>query len=282
MQRAGLRLVMMGAAIVIAASGTPLPLWFYGIGVVLLVISLWPRPLAADSVIRRRRICTVTGFLALWCVSAGAWELTYRFPPRLDGKPQYDSLVVIGDSVSAGLLGPREQTWPKQFRERYFANVVDLSAEGATRHALRQSQALNARPGHISAVVLIEIGGNDYFESVRPSDFAADLDRLLTSLEGPNRQLLMLELPLPPFLQRLRPRAARACSQARRTAGLEAGVRGTWSSPRRRRSIRSISRKRGTRALPTWSGGTSVLCCEHREGTDPIATHAAPPMNTSG
>jgi acyl-CoA thioesterase-1 len=47
--------------------------------------------------------------------------------------------------------------------------------------------------------MLIEIGGNDFFESVPPANFAADLDRLLTALSRPNHQLLMLELPLPPF-----------------------------------------------------------------------------------
>jgi acyl-CoA thioesterase I len=198
--RTGFRLATIGAAIVIAASGTPLPLWFYGTGVVLIVLSLWPRPLAAESFAIRRRFRVIVGSLALWCAVGGAWEMSYRLAPRLDGKGAYDSLVVIGDSVSAGLLGPRERTWPKQFRERYFDKVVDLSAEGATaRSALRQAQALNARAENVSAVVLIEIGGNDYFESVSPANFATDLDRLLTALSRPNRQLLMLELPLPPF-----------------------------------------------------------------------------------
>jgi acyl-CoA thioesterase I len=193
---AGFRLATVGAAIVIAASGTPLPLWFYGIGVVLIVLSLWPRPFPDVSVVLRRRFRVIVGSLALWCAVGGVWELSYRLPPRINGKGPYDSLVVIGDSVSAGLLGPRERTWPKQFRERYFDKVVDLSAEGATaRSALRQAESLNARAENVSAVVLIEIGGNDFFESVRPANFAADLDRLLTTLRRPNRQLLMLELP---------------------------------------------------------------------------------------
>ena len=198
--RTGFRMATIGAAIAIAASGTPLPLWFYGIGVTLIVLSLWPRPLAAESLVIRRRFRVIVGSLVLWCAVGGVWEMSYRLPPRLDGKGSYDSLVVIGDSVSAGLLGPRERTWPKQFRERYFDKVVDLSAEGATaRSALRQAQALNARAENVSAVVLIEIGGNDFFESVPPANFAADLDRLLTVLRRPHRQLLMLELPLPPF-----------------------------------------------------------------------------------
>src|SRR5580692_10078625 len=81
--RRGFRLATMCAAIVIAASGTPLPLWFYGIGVVLIVLSLWPRPLTAESLVLRRRFRTIVGSLALWCAVGGVWELSYRLPPRL-------------------------------------------------------------------------------------------------------------------------------------------------------------------------------------------------------
>ena len=68
-----------------------------------------------------------------------------------------------------------------------------------TRVGARTGTRLNAHTGKFRAVVLIEIGGNDYFESVPPNDFAADLERLLTALKRPDRQLVMLELPLPPF-----------------------------------------------------------------------------------
>jgi acyl-CoA thioesterase-1 len=138
--------------------------------------------------------------LICWCAVGAAWEFSYRLPPHLDNDARYDRLAVIGDSISAGLIGNGEDTWPKQFRKRYLDSVVDLSAPGATaRSALRQAQSLNGRSDDRSTVVLIEIGGNDYFELVSPSDFANDLDRLLTELSRPNRQLVMLELPLPPF-----------------------------------------------------------------------------------
>ena len=184
------RLAITGSAIVIAASGTPLPLWFYGIGLLTSVLAL-----GAPRLFR-----VLATLLVCWCVAAAAWEFSYRLPPPLDGQKSYQALAVIGDSVSAGLLGPHDHTWPKQVRERYFHNVVDVSSEGATTFsALKQAESLNLQLGDQSAVVLIEIGGNDYFESVPPSDFAANLERLLTALERPNRQLVLLELPLPPF-----------------------------------------------------------------------------------
>jgi lysophospholipase L1-like esterase len=236
--RTGVRLATFGAWIVIAASGTPLPLWFYAVGLLLSILALRPRPggptlanrvaLAACPRVSSdtrgkptgaqaasatpnpsggpregssaRRFRLVATSLICWCVAGAAWEFSYRLAPRLDTSARYDALAVIGDSISAGLIGEGERTWPKQFREQYFKNVIDLSAPGATaRSALRQAQSLNARSDDQATVVLIEIGGNDYFELVPPADFETDLDRLLTDLSRPNRQLIMLELPLPPF-----------------------------------------------------------------------------------
>jgi acyl-CoA thioesterase-1 len=198
--RAGFRLATICAGLVIAASGTPLPLWFYGIGAFFIAFSLWPRSSGPEQGKRQTRFRVAVALLIGWCLLAAGWEFSYRLPIRLDGTNPYDTLAVIGDSVSAGLLGPHERTWPKQFRERYGGTVIDVSAEGATaRSALGQARALNAHSGKFRAVVLIEIGGNDYFESVPPNDFAADLERLLTALKRPDRQLVMLELPLPPF-----------------------------------------------------------------------------------
>jgi acyl-CoA thioesterase-1 len=194
------RLATICSGIVIAASGTPLPPWFYGTGLVLIGLSLLPRSLTTENSRTFRRFQIVSILLVGWCAAGGAWEFSYRLPPRLDDTKRYDALVVIGDSVSAGLLGPNERTWPKQFRERYFGSVVDLSREGATaQSALRQAQTLNGRSDNTEPLVLIEIGGNDYFEFVPPSEFAANLDRLLTELDRPNRHVIMLELPLPPF-----------------------------------------------------------------------------------
>ncbi len=197
--RIAFRLATICAAIVVAASGTPLPLWFYAIGALLAALSL-SRPPGPEPGRWGMRFRAVVILLIGWCVVAAGWEFSYRLPVRYDGKQQYDALAVIGDSVSAGQSGPNEHTWPKQFREQHGGSVIDLSAEGATaRSALGQARALNAHSANLRAVVVIEIGGNDYFKSVPPADFAADVERLLTALKRPDRQLVMLELPLPPF-----------------------------------------------------------------------------------
>jgi acyl-CoA thioesterase I len=214
--RAVCRLATIGVVIVIAASATPLPLWFYGVGLLLSVLTLSARfgrpnspkssatPTVSGVALSRPRAPGLFRGAAVlligWCAVAAAWEFSYRLPPRFDETKSYETLVVIGDSVSAGLNGRGEETWPKQFRERYFGSVLDLSAAGATAgSALKQADIANRQLEGRDAVVLIEIGGNDYFGLVPPAEFALDLERLLEKLAGPNRQLVMLELPLPPF-----------------------------------------------------------------------------------
>jgi acyl-CoA thioesterase-1 len=48
-------------------------------------------------------------------------------------------------------------------------------------------------------VVLLEIGGNDLLGGTTTTDFERDLDGLMTALRAPDRQLILFELPLPPF-----------------------------------------------------------------------------------
>jgi acyl-CoA thioesterase-1 len=187
---------------IVAVSATPLPMWFYAAGILATAFVLLSPRVAKTRFLPPRwfslpvSVCLVL----LWCAAGAAWESLYRLPPELDTRTPARALVVIGDSISAGLLGPSERTWPKQFRERYSMQVVDLSCEGATsRSAIKQAQQLDAQYPDLDAVVVVEIGGNDYFELRPPADFEADLDRLLMLLDRPNRQVVMLELPLPPF-----------------------------------------------------------------------------------
>jgi acyl-CoA thioesterase-1 len=67
---------------------------------------------------------------------------------------------------------------------------------GATvSSALRKAQQVAIPDG----IVLVEIGGNDLLGSTTVDDFRRDLEALLAHLTGPDRQIIMFELPLPPF-----------------------------------------------------------------------------------
>jgi acyl-CoA thioesterase-1 len=106
-------------------------------------------------------------------------------------------MTVIGDSVTAG-TGSNDKSvkWPALLAERHSLTVQDISHAGETAaSALKRSKAQRIT----SPVVVLEIGGNDLLGSTTSAQFSRDLDGLLTEVSGPGRQLMMFELPLPPF-----------------------------------------------------------------------------------
>jgi acyl-CoA thioesterase I len=51
--------------------------------------------------------------------------------------------------------------------------------------------------------VIVEIGGNDLLGPTSAEQFERDLDRLLRMLQPEDREIVMLELPLPPTYNRI-------------------------------------------------------------------------------
>ncbi|WP_298867968.1 GDSL-type esterase/lipase family protein [uncultured Gimesia sp.] len=175
--------------IAITVSSTPLPYWFCGVALVITLLWLW------SGFAKKRRRGLAYALIGVWMLGMGL-ELPYHITPDL--KPvNARALTVIGDSVTAGLgSGEKAETWPRILARKHNLQVQDISQAGDTvTSALKrvQEQPVN------STVVLLEIGGNDVLGATTTAQFEQALDALLTELEAPNRQLIMLELPLPPF-----------------------------------------------------------------------------------
>jgi acyl-CoA thioesterase-1 len=185
-------------AIVIALSGTPLPYWFYAVWAIAFFAWICASP-GRPSLSSNRRKIGLGIALATLTVAGIVWEGSYRFMPRFPSG-RYSRLAVIGDSISAGMLGPDELTWPKQFHSVYHIDVLDLSREGATAASARK-QVIKLKDGFPDdpTVLVIEIGGNDFFGSTSTAEFEKQLEALIKESERPSRQLVMIELPLPPF-----------------------------------------------------------------------------------
>lgn len=133
-----------------------------------------------------------TGILIL-CVAGVASEAAFRFGASL---PQGVPLYVVGDSVSAGIQGPNEPTWPRLLAQEYAVEVRNLAESGATvASAMKQARQIADGP----SLVLLEIGGNDLFAPTLPAQFRADLNRLLEQVGRPGRTVVMLELPTLPW-----------------------------------------------------------------------------------
>jgi acyl-CoA thioesterase-1 len=169
-------------------SSTPVPVWSYGVTMAAIVVwisSVWTP--------HRRKAASIAVVMALAIMLL--LELPWHFTPRL--QPAYGrSLAVIGDSVTAGMGEHEAQSWPGLYAAAHDVKVQDLSEMGETAGSALKRVRREEVTAH---VVLLEIGGNDLLGGTTAADFERNLDGLLTTLRHPDRQLIMFELPLPPF-----------------------------------------------------------------------------------
>jgi acyl-CoA thioesterase I len=127
---------------------------------------------------------------AVWLAST---ELSHRGLPALTGVPG-DHLVVIGDSLSAG-INSSVPPWPVYLQRASGVPIKNLSLPGATT---AEAKIMAAKIKPEDRVVLIEIGGNDLLSDVPCKVFADNLGSVLNSLIDPDRTLVMFELPILP------------------------------------------------------------------------------------
>lgn len=182
--------------ILVAVSGTPLaPALYVGL---LLALHLWACGESSRGRLSPRFTWWARGGASLAVAVVMALECPYHVMPRVRplGRPV---LGIVGDSVTAGMGGPRGANWPSYLADRHALSVRDHSQMGATvSSALEQAEAV----GPEERLVLLEIGGNDLLEGKAPEAFEAGLDRLLSAVCRPGRTVVMLELPLPPGYNR--------------------------------------------------------------------------------
>ena len=172
-----------------ALSSTPLPYEFYGVA--WMIICWW-----IVSAFRKQRHCLAASSVVLVCIVAAGLEVPWHITKT--PKPVSDrSITVIGDSVTAGIGGDEQsETWPALLARQHQLRVQDISHVGETAaSALKRTQDADIE----GTLIIVEIGGNDILGSTTSDQFAHDLNGLLSHLASPQRQVLMFELPLPPF-----------------------------------------------------------------------------------
>ena len=136
-----------------------------------------------------------------WCptlclVSVGTmcFEFVSYCPSQLP-IPSELPIVVIGDSLSAGINDGVDVPWPACLDKFSSAKVFNHAKAGATcRSAMKQLDDLPQQ-----CVVIVEIGGNDLLGDRSADEFRTDLDELLKAIHLSERELFMFELPLPPL-----------------------------------------------------------------------------------
>ncbi|MBM4004026.1 MAG: acyl-CoA thioesterase [Planctomycetes bacterium] len=190
-------LAFLVGAIAVVVSSTAIPYWFYAVipywfyAVATAVTLAW----IASRYKKTWRRWAPYATAAAW-LCAAFLEIPYHITPSLS---QVDnrSIAIIGDSVTAGVGGDEtSETWPSILARKHQLQVQDISHMGETA----ASTLIRAKSHQITApVVVVEIGGNDILGSTTSAQFESNLDALLAHLATADRQIVMFELPLPPF-----------------------------------------------------------------------------------
>ena len=172
----------------VTATPIPLPLLFAPGAFILLGIvvlarrSVWPG---------LPRICGVFGFCA---VTLGLLaELRWWPRPVIEG--DYSGVVVVGDSLSAG-IGADEKTWPTVLAEQTGLDVDSVARPGARiADGVRQlaQTEVNGR------VIIILLGGNDMLSGGSSALYAAELEVLVLTVRERGGRPLLIEFPTVPF-----------------------------------------------------------------------------------
>ncbi len=186
---------MFGIALIVVSS-TPLPKWYYiFLGVLAFGWFLLPSEKPPKRT-RAQRLRRFAKSLLPFAVLIGVvWEVPYRLTPRIERETS-PTLIIFGDSVTAGVGANEAATWPNLLRQNHDVTIHDHARAGATvSTTLSTAQKLQLPSG----LIVLEIGGNDVLSSAPVDKFREDLDKLLALLTAAKRQVVMLELPLPPF-----------------------------------------------------------------------------------
>ncbi|MFL2701702.1 MAG: arylesterase [Gammaproteobacteria bacterium] len=112
------------------------------------------------------------------------------------------SLLIFGDSISAGYGMSKEKQWSVLLQEKIKnenlkIKVINLSVSGETTSGglSRLNQALNStKPDYL----LLELGGNDALRGYPPKKIAANLVEMIKIAESASVKVLLMQIRIPP------------------------------------------------------------------------------------
>lgn len=113
-----------------------------------------------------------------------------------------DSVLVWGDSLSAGYGLQTQQAWPSLLEKRFAETklphkVVNASISGETTSGGR-SRLPTALQTHKPAVVIIELGANDGLRGLPPKLMAANLQAMIDASRQAGAKILLVGMRMPP------------------------------------------------------------------------------------
>jgi acyl-CoA thioesterase I len=117
-------------------------------------------------------------------------------------KSSTSTILVFGDSLSAGYGVPQGQGWVALLEQRLVAqksnfSVVNASISGETTSGglARFKQALLV---HKPSIVLIELGANDGLRGLQIKDVQQNLNTMISQAKTANAKVLLIGMKIPP------------------------------------------------------------------------------------
>ena len=143
--------------------------------------------------------------LALLCGyeygSALAASTPSSSPPKTQVPAERPRIVAFGNSLTAGLGVPPDQSYPAHLQRTldtagYAYRVVNAGVSGDTTAGgvRRVSWVLNSRP----AIVILELGGNDGLRGLSLHETQANLERIVQQLQQASVTVVLAGMKLPP------------------------------------------------------------------------------------
>jgi len=143
--------------------------------------------------------------LALLCGyeygSALAASTPSSSPPKTQVPAEHPRIVAFGNSLTAGLGVPPDQSYPAHLQRTldaagYAYRVVNAGVSGDTTAGgvRRVSWVLNSRP----AIVILELGGNDGLRGLSLHETKANLERIVQQLQQASVTVVLAGMKLPP------------------------------------------------------------------------------------
>jgi acyl-CoA thioesterase-1 len=111
-------------------------------------------------------------------------------------------ILIVGDSLSAAYGIPVDQGWVSLLQERldsrdYPYRIINASISGDTT-ANARARLPQALASHESAVVLLELGGNDGLRGLSLTEMKSNLGAMISSVQETGALLLLVGVQLPP------------------------------------------------------------------------------------
>lgn len=112
------------------------------------------------------------------------------------------TLVVLGDSLSAGYGMSQKESWVGILQERWSASHPDITLVNASISGDTTQGALNRLNGvlktHTPDAVFVELGGNDGLRGFTPQTIESNLRQIIERLQADDIKVAVSQIRIPP------------------------------------------------------------------------------------